>query len=116
MVTMLGTHLNAHFIFVFTQFLLFKFYHLIISALIFRHQTTVYFYTNTFPAMRWLLLPCLVLLCVESKRMSLFENRKVHWQNNDKNHKAPFYGQPEQIHLSYGGKPNLHKHIFHRSS
>ncbi|KAK0408941.1 hypothetical protein QR680_004253 [Steinernema hermaphroditum] len=32
-------------------------------------------------------------------------NRTPHWKNDDPN-QGPFFGQPEQVHLSYGGSPN----------
>ncbi|CAD5230890.1 unnamed protein product [Bursaphelenchus xylophilus] len=36
----------------------------------------------------------------------LSDNRKTHWElRNDPNY-GPYYGQPEQIHLSYGGSPD----------
>uniref|UniRef100_A0A7E4ZQ38 Purple acid phosphatase n=1 Tax=Panagrellus redivivus TaxID=6233 RepID=A0A7E4ZQ38_PANRE len=61
-----------------------------------------------------LIFPCLALLfgfCApglgyHNPREPLPVSRSIHWRSDDRN-RGPFYGQPEQIHLSYGGDPSL---------
>ncbi|CAD5226353.1 unnamed protein product [Bursaphelenchus okinawaensis] len=54
--------------------------------------------------LRSIVLTCVVLCCCSWQFLS--ENRKTHWElRNDPNF-GPYYGQPEQIHLSYGGTPD----------
>ncbi|KAI6189505.1 hypothetical protein M3Y97_00015700 [Aphelenchoides bicaudatus] len=40
---------------------------------------------------------------VEAERTYLDPNREFYWQNEDINHRRPYYGQPEQVLLSFGG-------------
>uniref|UniRef100_A0A914XYM1 Purple acid phosphatase n=1 Tax=Panagrolaimus superbus TaxID=310955 RepID=A0A914XYM1_9BILA len=42
---------------------------------------------------------------IEAERSYLSPNRKPHWKTDDPN-RGPFFGQPEQVHLSYGGDPS----------
>uniref|UniRef100_A0AC34PZH4 Purple acid phosphatase n=1 Tax=Panagrolaimus sp. JU765 TaxID=591449 RepID=A0AC34PZH4_9BILA len=41
-----------------------------------------------------------------ARRSFLKENRIPHWKTSDPN-RGPYYGQPEQVHLSYGGDPSI---------
>ncbi|TKR70323.1 hypothetical protein L596_022364 [Steinernema carpocapsae] len=50
-----------------------------------------------------LLLLFLFISCAYG--LQLKADRKAHWQTGNPNH-GPFYGQPEQVHLSYGGDPS----------
>ena len=56
------------------------------------------------PKMRLILILNLIFVLV-SGREYLSKNRVPHWKTADPN-KGPFYGQPEQVHLSYGGDPS----------
>uniref|UniRef100_A0A914C5S6 Purple acid phosphatase N-terminal domain-containing protein n=1 Tax=Acrobeloides nanus TaxID=290746 RepID=A0A914C5S6_9BILA len=41
-----------------------------------------------------------------SHRHHLNKNRKPHWFDENNGNSGPFYGQPEQVHLAYGGSPD----------
>jgi hypothetical protein len=41
---------------------------------------------------------------VELRRLHLESDRTPHWFDANDQNKGPFYGQPEQVHLSYGGR------------
>uniref|UniRef100_A0A914Q0T3 Purple acid phosphatase N-terminal domain-containing protein n=1 Tax=Panagrolaimus davidi TaxID=227884 RepID=A0A914Q0T3_9BILA len=48
----------------------------------------------------------LIYICsIKTERTYLSSNRKPHWKTDDPN-RGPFFGQPEQVHLSYGGNPS----------
>uniref|UniRef100_A0AC35FGD3 Purple acid phosphatase N-terminal domain-containing protein n=1 Tax=Panagrolaimus sp. PS1159 TaxID=55785 RepID=A0AC35FGD3_9BILA len=47
----------------------------------------------------------LFFVTVFCERTYLSSNRKPHWKTDNPN-RGPFFGQPEQVHLSYGGDPS----------
>ncbi|CAD5231609.1 unnamed protein product [Bursaphelenchus xylophilus] len=55
-----------------------------------------------------LILFVLSAFCVSATRDALRADRFISWKKKDSDHRAPFLGQPEQIHLSYGGHPSTY--------
>lgn len=48
----------------------------------------------------------LLIACVHAERQYLKPDRELSWKNGNPN-QGVYRGQPEQIHLSYGGKSFL---------
>jgi len=55
--------------------------------------------------MRSILILSLIFCVIVDGREYLSKNRTPHWKTSDPN-RGPFYGQPEQVHISYGGDPS----------